>query len=156
MPFLIDGHNLIGQMPGMSLEDPDDEQKLIELLRAYLVRTDKKGTVFFDRGLPGGGARWSNAVLDVRFAPAPKQADDLIRDRLERERNPRGLIVVTADRELAQAAERAGARVRRPVDFARDLTAGPKTPPKKESGLTEAEVEEWARAFRSGKTSENG
>jgi predicted RNA-binding protein with PIN domain len=156
MPFLIDGHNLIGQMPGLSLDDPDDEQKLIELLRAYLVRTDRKGTVVFDRGLPGGGARWSNVVLDVRFAPAPKKADDLIRERLERERNPRGLIVVTADRELAQAAERAGAQVRRPVDFARDMSAGPKAPPKKESGLTAAEVEEWERTFRAGKPSENG
>jgi predicted RNA-binding protein with PIN domain len=156
MPFLIDGHNLIGQMPALSLADPDDEQKLIELLRAYLVRTGKQGTVVFDRGLPGGAAHWSNNVLEVRFAPAPKKADDLIRDRLERERNARGLIVVTADRELAQAAQRAGARVRRPVDFARDLTARPKAIPKKESGLTPAEVEEWERAFRAGKSSENG
>jgi len=156
MPYLIDGHNLIGQMPGLSLADPDDEQKLIELLRAYLVRTDKKGTVVFDQGLPGGAARWSNNVLEVRFAPAPKKADDLIRERLERERNPGGLTVVTADRELAQAAQRAGARVRRPAEFARDLTVYPKTAPKKETGLTAAEVEAWEQEFRSGKSSEIG
>ena len=151
MPFLIDGHNLIGQMPDLSLADPDDEQKLVELLRAYLVRVDKTGTVVFDQGLPGGAARWSNNVLEVRFAPAPKTADDVIRERLRRDRNPRGLVVVTADRELAQAAMQAGARVRRPIDFVRDLAVQPKAAPKKETGLTAAEVEDWERAFRTGK-----
>ena len=95
MPFLIDGHNLIGQMPGARPADPDDEQHLIEQLRAYLVRVDKKGVVVFDKGLPGGAGKWSNSVLEVRFAPAPKTADDVIKDRLSRERNPRGLIVVS-------------------------------------------------------------
>lgn len=153
MPFLIDGHNLIGQMPDLSLADPDDEQKLIERLRAYLVRVHKTGTVVFDQGLPGGAAHWSNNVLEVRFAPAPKTADDAIRERLRRDRNPRGIVVVTADRELAQAAQQVGARVRRPIDFARDLVAQPKPASKKETGLTAAEVEEWERAFRSGKKS---
>jgi predicted RNA-binding protein with PIN domain len=151
MPFLIDGHNLIGRMPSLSLADPDDEQKLIELLRAYLLRSGKTGTVVFDHGLPGGAARWSNAVLEVRFAPLPKTADDVIRDRLIKERNPAALIVVTADRELALAAQQAGARVRRPADFARDLVARPKPTSKKEAGLTAAEAEAWEREFRAGK-----
>jgi predicted RNA-binding protein with PIN domain len=156
MPFLIDGHNLIGQMPSLSLADPDDEQKLIELLRAYLVRTDKKGTVVFDQGLPGGAARWSNNVLEVRFAPAPKTADDLIRERLSRERNPEGLVVVTGDRELAQAAQRAGARVRRPADFARGLVERPKAAKQKETGLSAEEVADWEQAFRAKNRDETG
>ena len=35
MPLLIDGHNLIGQIAGMSLADPDDEGDLVMLLRRY-------------------------------------------------------------------------------------------------------------------------
>jgi len=35
MPLLIDGHNLIGQIPDISLSDPDDEAKLVLLLRRY-------------------------------------------------------------------------------------------------------------------------
>src|SRR5690349_6227976 len=102
MPYLIDGHNLIGQMPGLSLADPDDEQRLIAQLRAYLSRVNKKATVIFDKGLPGGGGKWSTPALEVRFAPHPKTADDLIKDRLLRERNPRGLVVVSGDRELIE------------------------------------------------------
>jgi len=33
MPYLIDGHNLIAQMPGFSLSDPDDEARLVLRLR---------------------------------------------------------------------------------------------------------------------------
>lgn len=151
MPFLIDGHNLIGQMPGLSLDDPDDEQKLIELLRAYLVRVNKTGVVIFDQGLPGGAGKWSNNVLDVRFAQRPKTADDLIRDRLLRERNPRGLVLVSADRELTDAARRAGAAVRLPIDFARQMLEPPKQDQPKEAGLSPTEVEAWEREFRAAK-----
>jgi predicted RNA-binding protein with PIN domain len=156
MPFLIDGHNLIGQMPGLDLDDPDDEQKLIELLRAYLVRVNKTGTVVFDRGLPGGGGKWSNNVLEVRFAQHPKRADDLIKDRLRKERNPRGLGVVSADREVMDAARQAAAEVRRPVEFARQMRERPKTTPPKEAGLTAAEVEAWEKEFSSRKGSKTG
>ena len=113
MPLLIDGHNLIGQTPGLSLGDPDDEQQLIKLLRDYLVRAQKKGTVIFDRGRPGGAGKWSNSTLEVRFAPAPKTADEVIMERLRREKNPRGLTVVTGDREIADFARSRGATVKR-------------------------------------------
>lgn len=151
MPFLIDGHNLIGQTPGLSLTDLDDEQQLIELLRAYLVRVGKKGTVIFDKGLPGGAGRWSNNVLEVRFAPAPKTADDLIRARLRAEPNPRGLTVVTGDNELGADAQRAGARVVKSAAFARDLLHKPeadKTASDKESGLSADEAAAWEEEFK--------
>jgi predicted RNA-binding protein with PIN domain len=153
MPYLIDGHNLIGHTPGLRLDDPDDEQKLIEKLRVYLSRENKTGTVIFDKGLPGGAGKWSNNVLDVRFAPQPKTADDLIRERLLREKNPRGLIVVTADRELQSAAQRAGAAVKHSSEFARAMLAPPVGTSKKETGLTKDEVEAWEKEFLDGKSS---
>jgi uncharacterized protein len=151
MPYLIDGHNLIGQTPDLRLSDPDDEQQLIERLRAYLVRVGKKGTVVFDKGLPGGAGKWSNSVLEVRFAPAPKTADDLIRARLRSDANPRGLIVVTSDHELAVAAQQAGARVIKSSDFARTLQHKPesdKTSSDKEQGLSADEAAAWEEEFK--------
>lgn len=156
MPYLIDGHNLIGQMPDLRLSDPDDEQKLIERLRAYLVRVGKKGTVVFDKGLPGGAGKWSNNVLEVRFAPAPKTADDLIRARLRSEARPRELIVVTSDHELGAAARQAGARVIRSSDFARDemqqKTQADRAANDKALGLSADEAAAWEEEFKRGRT----
>jgi predicted RNA-binding protein with PIN domain len=151
MPYLIDGHNLIGQTRGLSLADPDDEQQLIELLRAYLVRVNKKGTVIFDRGLPGGGGKWSNSVLEVRFAPAPKKADDVIKARLRSDPNPRGLLVVSGDNEVGAAAKQVGARVIKSADFAREMLSKPESDKRtnaKESGLSAEEAAAWEEEFK--------
>ena len=48
MQWLIDGHNLIGQMPNLRLDDPDDEAKLLQYLRNFRARTGHRITVVFD------------------------------------------------------------------------------------------------------------
>jgi predicted RNA-binding protein with PIN domain len=148
MPYLIDGHNLIGQIPGLSLSDPDDERKLVELLRAFMVRTRKKGTVFFDNGQPGGSGHWSNSVLAVVFARGPQSADDLIRQRLKSEKNPRGLIVVSGDQAVARAAQAAHAGVQSSVEFARRMSGQAPDLQKKEDQLTTDEVLQWEKEFK--------
>ena len=152
MPYLIDGHNLIGQTPGLSLADPDDERRLVVLLRGYLMRTRKKGTVFFDNGQPGGSSDWSNNVLKVIFVHPSRSADDLIRQRLRSEKNPRGLIVVSSDQAVAQAAQAARARVQSSAEFARQMTRLPPTTGEKHDGLvTKDEVLEWEKLFKKGR-----
>jgi len=148
MPYLIDGHNLIGQTPGMRLDDPDDERKLVVALRAFLVRRRKKGTVVFDNGQPGGSANWSNNVLQVVFARAPVSADSLIRQRLAREKNPRGLVVVTSDQAVAQAAQAAHASVQSSAVFAREMLAAPSRSQPKEAVLTDDEIVAWEKEFK--------
>ena len=53
MPYLIDGHNLIPCMHGMSLDQLDDEMRLIDILEPYFRKIRKKATIFFDRGSAG-------------------------------------------------------------------------------------------------------
>src|SRR5579859_1000948 len=152
MPYLIDGHNLIGQTPGLSLADPDDERKLVVLLRAYFMRTRKKGTVFFDNGQPGGWNDWSNSVLKVIFVHPARSADDLIRQRLSSDKNPRGLIVVSSDQAVVQAAQNARARVQSSAEFARQMTRQPPTTGEKQDGLvTKDDVLEWEKLFKKGR-----
>ena len=52
MPYLIDGHNLIGSLPGLSLADPEDERKLLDRLQGYARRSRRRMIVFFDQGNP--------------------------------------------------------------------------------------------------------
>lgn len=50
MHWLVDGHNLIGQMPNLRLSDTNDEAQLLEYLRRYRARTGHRLTVIFDAG----------------------------------------------------------------------------------------------------------
>lgn len=150
MPLLIDGHNLIGRLPDIHLEDPDDEVRLISRLQAYAGRTGKRVTVVFDRGLPGGRSRnLSGGRVEVIFAATGHTADGVIRERLRRSQNPRGLTVVTSDRAVIAAAKAQGTRVIRSEDFADRLKApsAPRTSVKEEAHLSEEDVEAWLRIF---------
>jgi len=154
MPFLIDGHNLIGrgQLPDLRLDDPEDEAKLVARLRAYCARTGKRVTVVFDRGLPGGRSELSGGGVKVVFASAGHTADGILRERIRRARDPRGLTVVTSDREVIAAAQAREARVMRSEEFAAQLSASRpvEVGGKKKEHLSAEEVKEWLQIFGEG------
>ena len=84
MPLLIDGHNLIGRLPDLHLDDPHDEAKLVLRLRAYAARTRKRITVVFDHGLPGGESLpLSSAGVKAIFASAGRSADRVLQERIK-------------------------------------------------------------------------
>ena len=153
MPFLIDGHNLIGRgrLPDLRLDDPDDEAKLVARLRTYYARTRKRVTVVFDRGLPGGRSELSGGGVEVVFASAGHTADGILRERVRRARDPRGLTVVTSDHEVIAAVQARGAQVIRSEEFAAQLST-PRTVDdgEKDVHLSAEEVEEWLQVFGRG------
>ena len=150
MPYLIDGHNLIGKLPDIRLDDPDDEVRLVSRLQAYAGRKAKRVTVVFDRGMPGGRSEaLSGGRVEVIFAPTGRNADRVLMERIQRSPDPRGLIVVTSDREVIGVAERYQARVVHSEDFVKELEAGPAGPSsaKEEVHLSPDEVEAWLNLF---------
>ena len=151
MPILIDGHNLIGRMPSLSLQDPDDEARLVSLLKSYRARTGKAVTVVFD---PGGAyappTRRKEGGVEVVFARPGRTADDLILHRVQRSRDRRGWLVVTSDRRLAEAVERLGARVQQADAFIAQLQTSPGDDDaawKDDVALSPDEVEAWLALF---------
>ena len=149
MPYLIDGHNLIGQVPGLKLDDPHDEAKLVERLRSYMLRKRKRCTVVFDSGLPGGLSRdLSTASVRVVFAHGGTTADAIILERIRDARDPASLTIISADREIVEAAARRRCRVMSPSAFAVELKT-PSVPDERDPNphLTPDEVEEWLRLF---------
>jgi predicted RNA-binding protein with PIN domain len=149
MPLLIDGHNLIGQMPDMRLDDPEDEARLVARLRTYSARTGRRITVVFDQGLPGGRSQeLSGAGVEAVFAPTGRAADGILRERIRRARDPRALVVVTSDRTVIAAAQARGARVLRAEEFAARLSAlSQAVEAEPDERLSPREVEEWLRVF---------
>jgi predicted RNA-binding protein with PIN domain len=148
MPLLIDGHNLIGRLPDLRLDDPDDEAKLVVRLRSYCARTRKQATVVFDHGLPGGPS-WSLSGGGVKavFASAGRGADRILRERIRSARNPSGLTVVTSDQEVIAVAEARGTRVIRSEEFAVELSARPGRSEREDVNLSAKEVDEWLELF---------
>jgi predicted RNA-binding protein with PIN domain len=155
MQWLIDGHNLIGQMPNLRLDDPDDEAKLLEYLRSYQGRTRQRITVIFDAGLSYHPAETKKSGgVTVQFAAHGQTADQIIIQRLRRIKNPQELIVVTSDQAVQQAARQARIRVLSAPEFARQLLHGSPTTLDDDRGsqtelkLSADEVDEWLKVFK--------
>jgi uncharacterized protein len=155
MPLLIDGHNLIGQMPDLHLSDPDDEEKLIVRLSAFAERVQKRMTVVFDPNPHDntpriGHGKSQHGRLHVIFAPAGKKADDLIRVLASEARDKQGLVVVTSDAAVADFTRRCGIRVQSSQDFIKwmQAQASPKTRDTIKPVGSAKEVVNWADVFK--------
>ncbi len=164
MPLLIDGHNLIGSgmLEGISLEDEDDELRLVTRLRVW--RSNYKGdmTVVFDRGIVGGMSReMSGSGVKVIFARDPQDADDLIKRRIQA-RQP-GLTLVTNDFALCQEAKLYDVDIWRPDEFVWRMQSGQALPAERtestvEPGaeadvqLSDVELSEWMQLFGPART----
>ncbi len=159
MHWLIDGHNLIGRMPNLRLNDPHDEAELLAYLRRFRARTGHQITVFFDPGSAYHPAnRQKQGGVAIRFAPHGKTADQLIIRRLEQVKNPQAVAVVTSDRRIQQAARLARVRVVTSAEFSQQLLAldePSSTPDKAQSdiSLSEEEVREWLEIFKKRRSS---
>ncbi len=151
--LLIDGHNLIGQTPDLSLADPNDEQKLVVMLRKYAARKQARIVVVFDSGNPGGRSKeLSGGNVTAIFAGSHTIADRILMERIRELKQSGDWIVVSSDREVQQAAQQRKMNVWSSVDFARRMGPAPQResepPEPKDSGLTKSEVDEWLRLFK--------
>ena len=152
MPYLIDGHNLIGQLPDITLDDPDDEARLVQKLTGFVARVRKKCVVVFDAGLPGGASRLSTHQVEVIFASHLSSADKVIIERIEGIHNPQEWTVVSSDGRVIEAARRRKIKTLRSVEFAKLLqTVTPAPHPgidiAADTRLSDAEINEWLRLF---------
>lgn len=149
MPFLIDGHNLIGAYPGLQLSDPDDEHKLLRILERFGLATRRTMVVFFDRGRPDMGplSRAGNAVR-AHFVLPPRRADDAIPDFLRGRKDARQYTVVSSDSEVRRRALRLGAKVKESARFAREVCEVLHRSPNEKPPDDPEDFELWMDIFR--------
>lgn len=152
MPYLIDGHNLIGQMPDIALDDPYDEAKLVQRLVGFAARERKKIIVIFDHGLPGGRSALSTHSVKVIFASAHQtSADKIIAERIRNIQDAANWTVVSSDREILLAAQKRGMRPFTASQFAQTLRRLPPSPPDPSENpnptVKPEDVEEWLQIF---------
>jgi len=78
MQYIIDGHNLIPNIRGLTLGDLDDEQTLIDLLTPFLRAKKSRAIVFFDRAATGHAGQRNLGLIKAVFVPAGQTADSAI------------------------------------------------------------------------------
>ena len=112
MPYLIDGHNLIPKLPGLSLKSLDDEIQLIQRLQEYCRQSGKKAEIYFDNAAPGQAGTRVFGRVKAHFVSAGRTADDAIIARLRSmRREAKNWQVVSSDRQVTAAARSFHAQV---------------------------------------------
>jgi len=158
LSYLIDGHNLIPKIRGMSLGAVDDEKELIARLQEF-CRVEKRSVeVFFDNAPPGMGGTRRFGRVTAHFVRAGHTADQAITARLrELKKGAANWIVVSSDRQVRAEARAAQAKSLTSEAFARLLESSAAKPLTgeidKDQVLDEGEIAEWLRIFGAGKGS---
>ena len=154
MPYIIDGHNLIPKVPGLSLSAIDDEMQLIEQLQEFCRLQRKSVEVYFDNAPPGWPASQRFGRVTVRSVRRGTSADAAIRTRLNRlGKSARNWTVISSDLAVQSAARAAQASYIASEAFARSLvetlrSAGQSQSERPEAPLTPKELEEWMDIFK--------
>ncbi len=122
---IIDGYNLIRQVPGLVRHERESlevaRQKLITQLSEYKKIKRHKVTVVFDGALNLSefAAEFVEAGIHVSFSPLTRTADDIIKEMVEAEKTR--ALVVSSDRAVQRAAELNGATVIAAPEFYKRL-----------------------------------
>lgn len=151
MFWIIDGHNLIPNIPGISLSDLDDESKLIQWLLDHTRAHQDVMDVYFDQAPIGYPASKKFGRVTAHFIRTGKTADQAIIDRLQRlGHSARNITVVSSDRQVQQNARVRQAKVISSPEFIRKLMTADKLEPETEnmeSKISAEEVEKWMNLF---------
>jgi predicted RNA-binding protein with PIN domain len=160
MPYIIDGHNLIPKVPGLSLEAADDELQLVEMLQEFCRLSRKEAEVHFDNAPAGQPRARSYGRVTARFARAGESADQTIAARLRRLGGAaRNWTVVSSDRSVQASARAARAQALSSEAFARQMAqtlqeGGREASPGEDAAPDPEDVEDWLRLF--GEENEQG
>lgn len=153
MPYLIDGHNLIPKIPGLSLDTWDDELQLIQMLQEFCRRQRKHAEVFFDNAPPDGARPRNFGLVVARFVRQGTTADIAIHNRLARlDREARNWTVVSSDQAVQSSARSSRAQTLSSETFARTLLqtleeSGGEVGKPTDVALSDAEVDDWLKLF---------
>lgn len=158
MPTVIDGNNLIGSSPDISLEDPLAREKMLHLIRNYQKDKNTNLIIVFD-GKPDSfyDDKSSGDKLSVVYPGFGISADDEIKKILDGYSDYKTVILVSSDRELKDYARNMGVRTINSVEFYFELKKVYRLSGKKEEklkrihgSLSKKEVEKWLKIFNNG------
>jgi len=153
MPYIIDGHNLIPEIPGLDLQDIDDEMQLIEMLQEFCRLKRKQVEIYFDNAPPGQLRVQKFGHVTAFFTRSGQSADQAIGQKLHLlGKKARNWTVISSDREVQSSARTARATVITAQNFAIQLmqaisNSGTSDTSPEEPVMSPQELEEWLKLF---------
>lgn len=148
MRWLVDGYNVIRRAPELKSREQESLEAGRQALCALLIEVARVSgdtfTVVFD-GAQAGGRAGGGGRVSVIFSSARESADSVLA-RMARE----GGAVVSNDREVRRAAERAGATVVTTDQFLARLDQARRLAPEAPADLKDGDEEEPSRGPRKG------
>jgi predicted RNA-binding protein with PIN domain len=150
MAYIVDGNNVMGQIPGWHRDKSLARRRLIEQLAIFARIKKSRVTVVFDgspdRGLPDGSGFRGVKIL---FAEKGSDADTRILKLVASLKDRRGYVIVTSDRSLAFQVRAHGATVLRSGEFRKQLEMALQTIPAVEDGeqFEILDMNDWLRYF---------
>ena len=146
----IDAYNVLHKVPRLSrllASNADAARRgLVTMLSSRREHATVMHIVFDSCGEPINDVRDVTVVFSMS-----RSADAWIRMRVEQERNPRAVLVVSSDREVISHAAAMGAAVRTAEEFlGNDLRAlsRAEVPEKETRPLSKGEINEWMALFQ--------
>lgn len=154
MSYLIDGNNLMGRLHDIDPEAPDARMQLLRWLAAFRNQPGHKArrmTVVFD-GAPEPHFPEGSVFQGVQtiYSLPNSTADARIKQRVEQQRDRRGLTVVTSDRELYNYVRSCGAQAITCEQFAERVwtaLASTDSAEKEDVQLNPQDIDQWMRYF---------
>jgi len=151
MQYIIDGHNLIPQIRGLSLRDLDDEQALVEVLTPFLRATSSRALVFFDKAAQGHEGKRNFGLVHAVFVPASQSADAAIENHIQKlGTSARNQTLVSSDRRVRAAGRSRYMSILTSAEFAQKIQAHAETHTTQtpvEQKLTPEEIAQWEELF---------
>ena len=153
MPYLVDGHNLIPYIPGLSLKDLDDEIALIKVLQGFASQKKTRVEVYFDQAPATRAGSRSFGSVKAHFVRQDSTADKAMINRLSRMgKDAKNWTVVTSDREILVEAKSAHSQTLKSAEFAAELrraNSGDSSDPDKQDTpeISNGEVDYWLGQF---------
>jgi uncharacterized protein len=156
--IIVDGHNLIPKIPGLHLNDADDEMRLIEILQEYCRLARRSAEVFFDGSPDPQTESRKRGLVHVHFIRVGHPADDAIIQFVRAHAKEKlNLLVVSSDHRIQNEARSIGCEVIQAEGFVREMnsifSSEAALQHTKEKTPTPAEIEEWMELFGKGKNS---
>jgi predicted RNA-binding protein with PIN domain len=154
LTYIIDAYNVIHRDPLFRVRAKKDiagaREHLIALTSGFAIRGKKKVIIVFDG--TGRDEEGNPSGVQIIYSEPGKNADIRIKELIAKSKNPRNLVIISSDSEVARYGKLYACRIMLADKFMGELSRGKDRPvDEKPSSMSKQEQEEWLRLFGEGR-----